>query len=988
MSRKTPAAPGRDAILAAKGRIPPLPVPHVPRPRAAALLGSAVRTHRLVILAAGALTGKTTLLAELAGSSGIRCAGWYSVDEADVTAAMLLEGLVRATGGTAIGGDEAHLLGAVVAALDGANAGGVLILDDVHRAPAATEVVDRLLRYLPQAAQLVLSGWPGRLPAPPLVQWLDDRGQVAHIGAAELRLDEEERARFHATTGHTGGAWAVEYRPGGHPSAVEGLRRGVLPLLCPEERSVVDLLAVVPSATPELLGAVLRRPEAEVARRLAGLRAQTILVEQLDPSCYRLSEMAREAALCSMDAASTNATRRAAAAWLADHDPAQAAHLFALAGAIDEAAAAAGRVSWWEWTQRPALAQTLEELLPGAALHAATGLALVAAHRRLVEEGPNAVHAPLRRLRPREPVERMQRFLLLAHCCAARGRPWSLSRCMAGLEALVARPDGLSSVQDYAYGLLALGTARGLAGRYPEATDALRACLDVLVLDGGEGAGTASTRLAAYRTLAVVQRRLGHLADAERLYAEAEAQAHAAGTPYVQLELANNRAVLLQQRGAHAESADLLRTALASPWSAERSLRPLLQASLADALDALGDRTGAAAALRTALEGLPEPDVYGLRGHVRAARALLLAEGGHPVAAGIELAAGAPPEHPATLLARALLCNPLGTEACPALRRALAAAGTDIPLRVRAQAHLARVYALRDERQPARQWADKVAFDRSYPLTAREAAILGPRTRRIRRPRRPAPPAATARVVVRFFGPPILSLDERSLGSAWWAHSKGHELLWYALAHGARGFTRAEACADLFPEMDGEAAGRALRNVLYELRKMLLPHCGPAPLRAGSDGRLRLSPEELGSSPDVDTRTLEERLARLRAGDGAAAADLPVLLAGRYLAGIEADWTHPFRYYWEREAVHALDLAATHFERAGRAPQAVTCLQRELELCPDDTALVRRLMTVYAALGDVAGARATYLAHRRSLHDDLGVAPQAELLDLYEALAR
>jgi DNA-binding SARP family transcriptional activator len=636
------------------------------------------------------------------------------------------------------------------------------------------------------------------------------------------------------------------------------------------------------------------------------------------------------------------------------------------------------------------LALALEALLPDSSLRQVVALALVAAHRRLMESGATAAHALTRSLRPVEPIDRIERLLLLARCSAARRRPWSLSRCVAALEALTAWHDRAPTVQDHAYGLLALGMARGLAGLFQEAADALRSCLDVLVLDGGSDVHTASIRLSAHRALVVAEHQLGHLAEAERLCAEAEAQARVVGTPYIQLELANNRAVLLQQRGAHAESADLLRSALASPWSAERSLRPLLYASLADALDALGDRDGSAQALHTALEDLHVPDVYGLQGHVHAMRALLLVESGHAAAAKIEIAAGAPPTHPATCLARALLHDPLSPEARPALQEALDAAGSDVPLYARVQAHMARVCALQGDRPRAQALADALVHDQSYPLTPREAAILGPHTSRVHPARPPAAPVgpAPAPITVRFFGAPMLYIGGQPLGNAAWMRSKGRELLWYALAHGSAGFTREEAWADLFPDMDGEAGSRALRNLLYELRKLLRTHCGVDTFRASADGRLRLRPEDLGPARDVDTRTLETWLAHLRAGEMDAVGDLPLLLGGHYLADLQADWTRPFRYYWEREAVHALDLAATHFERAGRAAEALACLRREVAFCPDDTVVVRRLMVLYHALGDVGGLRATYLAHRRTLHEELEVAPDRDLIALYETLTR
>jgi len=989
MSTSLHTNPRLNPILVAKGRIPPLPSPYVPRPHLVTAVVGATRTHRLVVLAAGAFAGKTTLLTESARAPGIGRVYWYSVDEIDATAETLLAGLTHAVHGIVPPvGDELHLLGTLIGVLEAQLGRTVLILDDIHRAAAVVEVVDRLLRYLPPCTCLLLSGRPTRSFLPPLYHWLDDRGQVAHIGAADLRLDEDEQARFRERTGRIGGEWAVGYRPGGRLAVIDGLSRSVLPLLESALAPLVDQLAVLSGASVDLLAAALDLSVAEVNRRLTILRDETVLVEQVDATYYRLNETAREAALARLDEATVAALRQRAATRLALHDPAEAAHLHALSGNVDAAIDTARRVSWWEWRQRYAAALALAKLLPPTALRQAPALALVVAYRHLVEKGPDEAHALIRALRPIEPVERVERVRLLAHCCAARSRTWSLGRCVIALESLVVQHGHTWTARAHAYGMLALGITRGLSDDPRGATESLRSCADMLMLDGGDDAQIREMRLSTCRALAVAERRLGHLDLAEQLYANAEEQARIAGIRYVQLELANNRAVLLQQRGAHVESMGVLQGALASPWSMERGLRPLLHASLADAAAAQGDRVGASQALHAAMMELQDGDIYGLRGHVHAMRALLLAESGHAVAAEIEIAAGAPGWHAATQLARAILQDPHGEDARPALLGALNAADVDRPLRAQARAHLARVYALQGNRPQARMWADAVVLDRSYPLTPREAAILGPRTRRVRQTRVQIPPvsAPMATIVVRFFGAPMLYIAGQSLGNAWWMQSKGRELLWYALAHGSAGFTREEAGADLFPEMDAETSSRALRNLLYELRKLLRTQCGVETILMPAAGRLRLLPEELGRSWDADTRTLEQSLAHLHAGELDAVENLPLLLAGHYLADLQEDWTRPFRYYWEREAIHALDLAAAQYERTGRAVEALTSLRRELEFCPDDTALVQRVMHLYHATGDLGGLRAIYLAHRRALRDDVGADPDPDVVALYRAL--
>jgi len=977
-------------LLAAKGRIPLLPRPHVPRPRPVGTLAMALRTHRLVLLSAGALTGKTTLLAELAGVEPADRVLWYSVDELDDTPRVMMEGLVRAIGELPTASDETHLLAQLVGALASVTGTTALILDDIHRSSIGVRVAARLLRYLPPRAHLLLSGHPHHEPDPALVRWLEDRGHVARVGAPDLRLDDEERARFHTETGCEGGWWAVGFRRGGVAAVVDDLGMGVLPGLDADLRAVIDLLCVLPAATPSVLGAALSITQTEAAARLATLHDETILLERLGNAYYRLGETARQAALRSLDEATLMVLRRRAASAVDPHDPAQAAHLFAQAGDAECAAASARRVSWWAWQRQQSLGLATAALLPPAALCHSGALALLAARSRLVEQGPRAAHALVWALRPTTYLDNIERLRLLAQCCVARGRLWSLGRCVVQLNALATTRDARLTSLERSYALATLGISYGLAGDDRAAVDALQHGLDLLPLADGDEFQSAYVRSLARRALAVIQRRLGNLTEAERLYDDVYQQAMDDGLPYVQIEVVNNRAVLLQQRGEHAQSAEMLRAALASPWSAERGLRVLLNASLAEALDALGDRVDAVRALRAALVDVDERDVYGLRGYLHATLGLLLAESGHADAAASEIALGGPTDHLVARLAHAVLRDPLGADARAAIEGVLTVVGNDRILGARTQAHLARVYALQGDRRRARKVADAVVNDRAYPLTPRDAAILGPRTHRVRSPHPVAPSATTASasIVVRFFGPPMLTVSGQPVGSAWWTRAKGRELLWYALAHGSAGFTREAACADLFPEMDAEVGGRALRNTLHELRKLLRARCGVEEILVDRGGWLHMAPAELGAPCEVDTETLDAWLTRLRAGEPDAVGNLSALLTGRYLADLHEDWTRPYRHYWEGEAVHALDLTAAHYERDGHPAAALACLQREMEFSPDDPTLLRRVMLLYHTLDDPGGIRAAYLSYRRVLREDLEADPDPSVVDLYQTLTR
>lgn len=846
----------------------------------------------------------------------------------------------------------------------------------------------RLLRYLPSDTCLVLSGHPRETALPSLYGWLEDQGQVAHVPSAALRLDDEERARFRAGTGQDGGAWAVDYRRGGQEVVVEGLRQGVLPALAPDLRALIDPLCVLPIATAVELGAATHQPEGDVTRRLAALRDGTIVLEQVDATHYRLTETARRAALAGLDERTRAAYCVAMGTALECNarDIAQAAHLYAQGGDILRALMAARRVPWWEWQRRQSLVLAIAALLPPATLRQASALALTIARLHLVERGARAVHASVRVLQPDAPIDQYERLRLLTHCAAARGRPWSVGRCIAQLETLVATADPSLTGLDRAYGLVTLGIAQSLADRYHEAVSTLRDALGLLTLVGDDGVRCAHTRLLAVRALAVTYRRLGNLDEAERLYTIAHAELVRDAMPAAAAELANNHAVLLQQRGEHARSAEMIRETLASPWSAEPGLRAVLHASLSDALDALGDRAGAAQAIHAALIAVEDGDVFGLRGHL------------HRVApSSWPEAASAPPPRPRSRREPRRGMRPRSWSTLSCTIRSVWRRDRPWRRRWRPSAPMSRC-APRSGRTshastpcaetvPGRE-STPTPWSATVPITPREAAILGPHTRRVRQPRQESPRVVTpASITVRFFGPPVLYVDGHPLGSAWWTRSKGRELLWYALARGAMGFTREEACADLYPDMDAEAGGRALRNTLYELRKLLRERCGVAALRSVG-ARLRLLPEDLGTPWETDTHTVQKRLARLRGGDTDAGDDLPPMVAGHYLADLHDDWVLPHRRYWEREAIHALNLSAAAHERAGRPAEALACLQREIEFNPDDVALLRRVMRLYHALGDVGGLRATYAAHCRTMREELDLAPDPHIVTLYEQLTR
>jgi LuxR family transcriptional regulator, maltose regulon positive regulatory protein len=182
----------------------------VARPRLHEAL-AADEGRRLTLVSAPAGFGKTTLLSEWSQSraGGERSIAWVSLDEGDNDPARFLSYLVAALRTVEEGIGEGVLAslrspepprlevlaGSLVnemATLPGELA---VVLDDYHVVDARPVhgIVSFLLDNLPPNAQLVIAG---RVDPPLPLARLRARGQMAKLGAADLRFTPEEAAAF------------------------------------------------------------------------------------------------------------------------------------------------------------------------------------------------------------------------------------------------------------------------------------------------------------------------------------------------------------------------------------------------------------------------------------------------------------------------------------------------------------------------------------------------------------------------------------------------------------------------------------------------------------------------------------------------------------------------------------------------------------------------------------------------------------------------
>jgi ATP/maltotriose-dependent transcriptional regulator MalT len=193
-------------LVATKLLVPPARPGQVPRPRLLRLLGD-VPARPITLITASAGFGKTTLVSAWLRQLTARSA-WLMLDEDDNVPGRFLEYLVTAVEGIddRAGASARTLLESITGSasmlnvmtelvndLTAATSDMVLVLDDFHviSDPEILDAVVFLGDHCPPRLHLVLVG--RHEPDLPLARWRG-RGQLAEIGAADLRFSVDEAA--------------------------------------------------------------------------------------------------------------------------------------------------------------------------------------------------------------------------------------------------------------------------------------------------------------------------------------------------------------------------------------------------------------------------------------------------------------------------------------------------------------------------------------------------------------------------------------------------------------------------------------------------------------------------------------------------------------------------------------------------------------------------------------------------------------------------
>ncbi|MGD0699097.1 MAG: BTAD domain-containing putative transcriptional regulator [Trebonia sp.] len=212
---------------------------------------------------------------------------------------------------------------------------------------------------------------------------------------------------------------------------------------------------------------------------------------------------------------------------------------------------------------------------------------------------------------------------------------------------------------------------------------------------------------------------------------------------------------------------------------------------------------------------------------------------------------------------------------------------------------------------------------------------------------------------------------------------RGRQLIKLVATAGGR-LTADAAMEALWPEADPDASANRLRTVLNRLKDA----AGDVVLR--DDRQLRLAAEV---HTDVQAFTDDARRATLLAAGGSREA---VSAARAALARYRGDllpgdpyesWAESPRQRLRSQALGLLDLCADWAARAEDLDEAVRCLQRAIDLAPDEEerylSAARHLLTQGRR-----GAARRMVARARSVVEDLGVQPPGALIRLEDQLRR
>jgi predicted ATPase/DNA-binding SARP family transcriptional activator len=256
-----------------------------------------------------------------------------------------------------------------------------------------------------------------------------------------------------------------------------------------------------------------------------------------------------------------------------------------------------------------------------------------------------------------------------------------------------------------------------------------------------------------------------------------------------------------------------------------------------------------------------------------------------------------------------------------------------------------------------------------------------------------------ARLSVALFGPPQVIRAGRPL--AGFESNKVWALLAYLIVEADRPHQRDALAGLLWPDQPDLVARHNLRQALANLRQVLGDAQATPPfllitratIQFNAASEYDLDVASLVASLDASARHAHQQpescafCARQRR-------QAVALYRGSFLEQFFVhdsiafdEWIFLKREYFQQRVLDALALLVRYYQRRGEYADAISMARRMLEIDPLREAAQRDLMRLLAVSGQRSAALAQYERCRRVLQEELGIAPEAETLALYQRIS-
>lgn len=255
-----------------------------------------------------------------------------------------------------------------------------------------------------------------------------------------------------------------------------------------------------------------------------------------------------------------------------------------------------------------------------------------------------------------------------------------------------------------------------------------------------------------------------------------------------------------------------------------------------------------------------------------------------------------------------------------------------------------------------------------------------------------------ARYKASFFGPFRITLDNQPLGEPTWRRNKARELLKWFLLNPAEPFSGEQLHTLFWPDRSKAGAASNLHVTLHYLRHVLEPGLSASRpskfIRRNRHKYYWFDLNDLWWTDVLEVQVLSTAAEEAeRRGETARAIVLYNQLITYYrLTFLPEDvyediFTH-YRRQHDFAHTQSLNRLMRLYLRASQLPDALSCALHVLSVDPYSEDAVKTIVHVYLRQGNVTGAVRQLDDFLHTLKDDLGLAPDNELLTLRSSILR